>query len=48
VVPLELDEPPELHLVTPGHPVWPKLAQFCDTYELHQIKSRLESNTLWN
>lgn len=48
VVPLELDEPPVLNLVTPDHPAWPKLMQFCDTYELNQIKARLESNTLWN
>lgn len=48
VVPLELDEPPELHLVNPDHPGWPRLAEFCDKYELSQIKSKLETNTLWN
>lgn len=47
LVPLELDEPPELHLVRPGHSAWPKLMEFCDKYELNQIKSKLENNTLW-
>jgi DNA polymerase-1 len=47
LVPLELDEPPELNLVTPKHRAWPQLRTFCEKYELNQIKTKLETNTLW-
>lgn len=47
LVPLELDEPPLLRLVGPGHSNWPALESFCDKYELKQIKGRLEAGTLW-
>ena len=46
-VPLDLDIPPVLDLVTPGDYRWPKLEAFLDRYELKSIKSRLLSGSLW-
>lgn len=47
LVPLELDEPPELCFVGPKHSNWGKLMEFCEAYELNQIKTKLQTNTLW-
>jgi DNA polymerase-1 len=48
LVPLELDVPPILDLVTPDDTArWPQLEAFLDQYELKSIKSRLISGTLW-
>jgi DNA polymerase-1 len=47
-VPLELDVPPILELVTPDDKIrWPELEAFLDFYELKSIKTRLVSGTLW-
>ncbi len=47
-VPLELEVPPELQLVTPDDPRWEKLEAFLDYYELKSIKTKLLAGNLWN
>jgi DNA polymerase-1 len=47
LVPLELPPPPHIEPVGPGHPEWPRLAEFCDRWELTNIKHKLEDRTLW-
>jgi DNA polymerase-1 len=46
-VPLELPAPPGLNLVGPTSKEWPVLSNFCDRWELTQIKRKLEDGTLW-
>lgn len=47
-VPLDLPAPPSLNFVTPESEEWPKLIEFCDQWQLNQIKKKLEDQTLWS
>jgi DNA polymerase-1 len=47
-VPLELDVPPILDLVTPLDKRWEELEEFLDRYELRTIKSKMLAGTLWH